>query len=195
MHLNKDEMRREAMRHRERIDPVTEDPDEACEIFFLNIKPQPAQSVGLYVPMGRELDVLPLLEKLLEKGHVCALPVIQKDSRELKFARWQEDEPLEEGPYKVMQPQITDKTEWVEPDIVVVPLLAFDRRGYRLGYGGGYYDATLAALRAKKDILAVGWAYAQQAVLFNLPKEDHDEQLDWVITPQNAQRFKPLLFK
>ena len=70
-----------------------------------------------------------------------------------------------------------------------MPLLAFDRRGHRLGYGEGYYDATLADLRARKKVIAVGLAYAQQAILFNLPAEDHDQPLDWIITPQIAQRY------
>src|SRR6185503_17417551 len=101
---------------------------------------------------------------------------------------WKDGDPLAEGAFGIMQPS-TDAPKWVDPDIVVVPLLAFDRRGYRLGYGSGYYDVTLAALRAKKKIVAVGLGYGQQAVLFNLPSEPHDEKLDWVITPQKAHSF------
>ena len=71
-----------------------------------------------------------------------------------------------------------------------MPMLAFDRPGNRLGHGGGYYDTTLRALREKKKITAVGVAYAQQAVLFSLPVEDHDEKLDWIITEQNTHRFE-----
>ena len=89
----------------------------------------------------------------------------------------------------MLEPVVHEGTQWLEPDVVIVPLLAFDRRGYRLGQGGGYYDATLADLRAKKNIIAVGLAYAQQACLFNLPVEEHDQKLDWVVTPQGAQEF------
>ena len=73
----------------------------------------------------------------------------------------------------------------VEPDVLLVPLLAFDRAGYRLGYGGGYYDRTLAALRAKKRILAVGLAFAVQEVA-QVPHEDFDERLDFVLTEQGV---------
>ncbi len=190
MTLNKDDIRQEAMRHRDRIDPATEDPDEASDIFFESIKPDPSQSVALYWPIGRELDTLPLMERLIKAGHVVALPVVKMDERVLLFARYQEGDELIKGPYDILQPVINDKTELLEPDIFIVPLLAFDRHGYRLGYGGGYYDATLAALRAKrKDVLAVGWACGIQAVLFNLPREDHDEPMDWIITPQKPYRF------
>ena len=76
----------------------------------------------------------------------------------------------------------------VEPDVVLVPLLAFDSGGYRLGYGGGFYDRTLAGLRAKKAITAVGLAYDEQKV-DALPHDSYDERLDWVLTPSGARKF------
>jgi 5-formyltetrahydrofolate cyclo-ligase len=110
----------------------------------------------------------------------------------LGFAFWKDDMELKRGgEHDVLEPVVNDSTRWLDPDIVIVPLLAFDRRGYRLGQGGGHYDATLEKLRAKKKIIAVGLAYAQQACLFNLPVEDHDQKLDWVITPQGAHSFNP----
>lgn len=187
--LGKDTLRHEAVRHRERIDPGSENPEDASALFFEVIKPQTGQVIALYWPKGREIDTAPLMDNLLQAGFTCALPVVVKGQKELRFARWDESVPLAEGPYGVFQPAIDDKTQWVDPDIVIVPLLAFDRHGYRLGYGGGYYDATLSALREKKAVTAVGLAWSQQAVLFNLPVEPHDEKLDWVITPQRAQKF------
>ncbi len=189
MSESKDVLRAEALRHRVMMDPREEDPDGACDVFFEHIKPKADQVVATYWPKEKEFDPYAILERLQKNGHICGLPVVQKDGIELKFARWSEGESLETGPYDVMQPLISEQTQWIEPDIVIVPLLAFDRRGYRLGYGGGYYDATLRALREKKEITAVGVAYAQQACLFNLPVEDHDEKLDWVITPNEALRF------
>jgi 5-formyltetrahydrofolate cyclo-ligase len=188
---NKNTLRVEARRHRARMDVRVEDPIEASNHFFSAIKPEKGQVISAYWPFGREFDSRPLIEKLLEEGFTCTLPVMKKDEKILGFARWQEDMLLKETDYEVMEPVVNDKTEWLEPDIVVVPLLAFDRRGYRLGQGGGHYDATLADLRARKKIVAVGLAYAQQACLFNLPVEDHDQKLDWVITPQGAQSFNP----
>lgn len=190
MSETKETLRQEALRHRVLMDPRSEDPDEACDIFFDSIKPENGQAVATYWPKDKEFDPYAILERLQKNGHLCALPVVQKDSKELKFVSWSEGEPLEEGPFKVQQPVIGPDTEFVEPDIVIVPLLAFDRRGYRLGYGGGYYDVTLRTLRAKKDIVAVGVAFACQACLFNLPVEDHDEKLDWIITPKEAFSFE-----
>lgn len=184
---SKETLRREAIRHRDRIDPGSEDADNACALFFENVKPQKGQVVALYWPKGREFDPAEIAGRLLREGFTCCLPVIQKNKRILKFAKWDDTVKLEEGPFGIMQP--VGKHKWVVPDIVIVPLLAFDRHGYRLGYGGGYYDATLAALRKKKDIVAVGLGYAQQAVLFNLPREEHDQRMDWIITPQKAQPF------
>lgn len=168
------------------MDPRSEDPDLACDIFISHIKPAQDEIIGAYWAKPKEFDPHAIIEKLAERGNAVALPVVEKDSRVLKFARWRDGDPMEKGRYDVMQPAGKD---WIEPDILIVPLLAFDRRGYRLGYGGGYYDATIAHLRAKKEILAIGVGFAQQACLFNLPTEDHDEKLDWVITPEQAFNF------
>ncbi|MBI2234408.1 MAG: 5-formyltetrahydrofolate cyclo-ligase [Micavibrio aeruginosavorus] len=175
-------MRHEALLHRDRIDPREESAEDACENFLKSIDPEPDQIVALYWPKGREFDTIPLLHELLTRGLTCALPVIEKGSRVLKFASWKEGDPLIKGPFGVMQPVADEKTVWVDPDIFVIPYLAFDRHGHRLGYGGGYYDTTLRHYREKKKILSVGYGYGQQAVLFNLPAEDHDEKLDWIIT-------------
>jgi len=190
MSESKKTLRTEALRHRVMMDPRSEDPDEACDIFFDSIKPDKDRVVATYWPKDKEFDPYAILERLQKNGNVCGLPVVQKDTKELKFVRWSEDQPLEKGLYDVQQPVISENTEFIEPDIVIVPLLAFDRQGNRLGYGGGYYDATLKALRAKKDIVAVGVAYAQQACLFSLPVEEHDERLDWLITPKEAFCFE-----
>ncbi len=187
---NKDVLRAEALRHRVMMDPREEDPDGACDIFFEAVKPEPEQAVATYWPKEKEFDPYAILERLLANGNVCGLPVVQKDSRILKFARWAEGDAMEDGPYDIPQPVVNDETQWLEPDIVIVPLLAFDRYGTRLGYGGGYYDATLRALRGGKAITAVGVGFAQQVCLFKLPKEDHDEKLDFVITPQQAHDFR-----
>jgi 5-formyltetrahydrofolate cyclo-ligase len=183
-------LRQEARRHRAMMDLREEVPDAACALFFESLNPAPSQSAALYWPTGKEFDPFLIAQELQARGHVCALPVVEKDTLVLKFAVWKEGDPLEEGAFGIPCPVLNAETVWIEPDIVIVPLLAFDRRGYRLGQGGGYYDATLRDLRARKPIEAVGLAYARQACLFNLPVEPHDEPLDWVITPQEAHCFK-----
>jgi 5-formyltetrahydrofolate cyclo-ligase len=188
----KESLRHEAIRHRDRIDPASENNDSATALFFDHIRPLKGQVIGAYWAKGREFNPDGILERLLRDGFTCALPVMKQGTKELGYAAWKDGDPLIEGPFGVKQPEVGTNTRWVEPDIVVAPLLAFDRRGYRLGYGSGYYDVTLRALRAKKKILAVGLGYSQQAVLFNLPSEPHDEKLDWVITPQKAHDFSSL---
>lgn len=185
---SKQTLREEAIRFRNSIDPMSEDMDEFVSEFFECLKPSAGQIVALYWPRGKEFDTGPLIESLIRAGFTCALPVMQKDSRELKFAEWNESVALVKGPFDVMQPEVNDKTKWVDPDIIVVPLLAFDRHGNRLGYGGGYYDVTLAAIRGRKEVKAVGIGYSLQAVLFNLPAEPHDQKMDWIITPGKVQR-------
>ena len=182
-------LRVEARRHRARMDIRGEDPLKAADYFFQSIPLKEKQVIAGYWPAGSEFDVRPLLERLTEHGYRCALPVVKKDSLVLGFAGWRDDMEMKRGEYDVLEPVVHEGTQCLEPDVVIVPLLAFDRRGYRLGQGGGYYDATLADLRTKKNIIADGLAYAQQACLFNLPVEEHDQKLDWVVTPQGAQEF------
>ena len=186
----KQPLRHEALKHRERIHNFNnEDPDLACDIFFDAIRPSIEQVISYYWPIQKEFDPSGIIEKFTKLGGVSTLPVIDKSSRILKFAKWSDGDPLIAGPFDTLQPEDNENTKWAEPDIILVPLLAFDRKGHRLGYGGGFYDATISSLRAKKNILAVGVGYAQQAVIFNLPTDQHDQKLDWVVTPQEALYF------
>lgn len=187
--MSKKSLREEAIRFRNTLDPSSEDVEQVVTEFFECLKPQAGQVVALYWPKGKEFDTAPLMEELLKQHIICVLPVIKKGDRELKFARFDETIPLEKGAYDIMQPVITEKTQWFDPDIIVAPMLAFDRQGHRLGYGGGYYDTTVAALRARKAVQAVGIGYSAQAVLFNLPSEPHDQKMDWIITPHKVQRL------
>lgn len=190
MTVSKDFLRREALAHRAQIDRSVEDPQSACALFFEAIAPSPHDIVGGYWPKDSEFSPLDILDALLRRGNVCALPIIRSgQDRTLDFAVWNESIPLEKGAFGIHEPCREAVTAFVDPDILLVPLLAFDRKGHRLGYGRGYYDTTLKALREKKRVLAVGIAYGAQAVLFNLPHEPHDVPLDWVVTPQKAHRF------
>ncbi len=184
----KQSIRDEARRQRAWVNLDEEDPQDAAPLFFDAIKPQAGQVIAAYWPKDKEFDPSPILEQLLSQDITCALPVMQGGSLELRFAQYSEGIKLVKGPHGIMQPP-EEGANWLAPDIFIVPLLAFDRRGFRVGQGGGYYDATLNAARAAKDILAVGVGYARQAVLFNLPVEEHDEKLDWVITPCGTHYF------
>jgi 5-formyltetrahydrofolate cyclo-ligase len=186
----KEILRTEALRHRARFDPRSESAEAATDHFLLSVKPTSQQIIAAYWPLNGEFDTRPMLDDLLQRGFTCALPVMQKDSRVLKFALWNDKLPLKASQFGVMEPVMNNLIEWTDPDIVIVPMLAFDRRGYRLGHGYGYYDATLTDLRTRKKILAVGVAYGQQACLFNLPVEPHDQKMDLIITPGGAQDFR-----
>lgn len=189
IHTKKENLRAEAKRARGLLSLNQEQQDNICQLFLNSIEIKKGDVVAAYWPKGRELDTQILIDTLIDKDINVVLPVVQKDSRLMKFARYTHDVNMIEGPYGIGQPEINDKTQWLEPDIFIVPLLAFDRKGARLGYGGGYYDATLSEYKKTKDIICVGLGYAKQACLFNLPTEEHDIKMNWVITEQDAHKF------
>jgi 5-formyltetrahydrofolate cyclo-ligase len=141
--------------------------------------------VSGFASMPDELHVWPLLRRLHGAGVPLALPVVQAKGQPLVFRAWAPGDPMDKGVWDIPEPK-SDKPV-LEPDILLVPLLAFDRRGGRLGYGGGFYDRTLAGLRARKRITAVGLAYDEQEV-DAVPHLDYDERLDWVLTPSGPIR-------
>lgn len=147
-----------------------------------------AGSVGAgYWAMANELDVTPLMERLHgEFGVTCALPVVVGNERPLVFRRWTPGMALEAGGFGTHHPP-ADAPE-VRPDVLFVPMLAFDTQGYRLGWGGGFYDRTLETLRADgRPVIAVGCAYAGQQ-MDNVAHDAHDQPLDWIATDRGVIR-------
>lgn len=138
-------------------------------------------------PLGDELDLRPLLTRLHFAGHPIGLPVVVKKAAPLLFRRWQPGDTLVPGGFGTSMPD-GDKPV-IEPRVLFVPLLAFDRAGYRLGYGGGFYDRTLELLRAGGPRLAVGVAFAAQEVEA-VPRDRYDQKLDWIVTEKEV--FSPL---
>lgn len=154
--------------------------------FLDHFPPDPVLIVAGYVAMRGEADPLPLLAALQEEDVITALPRIEARAAALGFFRWINGEPLVEGTFGTSEPG--QEAEAVTPDIVLVPLIAFDKDGARLGYGGGFYDRTLEALRMRHKVLAVGFAFeAQEAD--NLPAEPHDAALDAVVTEKGVRFF------
>lgn len=186
-HIEKQNLRHTAREHRHKIQQHPDYAEAAAKNFVDHFLSDIPKSVALYMPSGSELDTFPLAEILWARGATVLLPVIDGEKRILKFVPWQKDSTLQKNRFGIFEP-VSD--EFFIPDIILVPLLAFDQQGYRLGQGGGYYDATLADMRAKKDLIAVGYAYAEQAVLFALPREKHDQRLDFVVTPQKIFDFR-----
>lgn len=142
--------------------------------------------VAGYAAVRSELPVWPVLEMLAERGAQLALPCIVGAGQALIFRQWQPAQALETGPLGIDQPG--GDAPILTPTHVLVPLLAFDVVGHRLGYGGGYYDRTLAQLRADGVVMAIGVAYDEQRMA-NVPRAALDQQLDAVVTPSRLYRF------
>ena len=139
--------------------------------------------VSAFHPYLSEISTVELLGKLVAEGWTTALPIVVGKELPLKFRRWVPGEPLVSGLWDIQIPVETSPE--VEPDVLLVPMLAFDRKGYRLGYGGGFYDRTLAKLRALKKVTAIGVAYAGQEI-DAVPHDAHDQPLDWIMTEQET---------
>jgi 5-formyltetrahydrofolate cyclo-ligase len=138
--------------------------------------------------MGVEIDVKPLLAQLHASGHPVGLPVVVKKGEPLVFRQWHPGMALVSGGFGTeVPPPVAPE---VTPRVLIVPLLAFDGEGYRLGYGGGFYDRTLDKLRtgSAADPLAVGVAYSAQHVA-RVPRDDFDQPLDWIATEKAAHHF------
>ncbi len=137
-----------------------------------------------YMPIRSEIDPLPAMEEAAAHGPV-GVPVIRGEGQPLDFSRWGPGCTLRAGPFGAMVPEVDD---FFEPEILIVPLVAFDRRGGRLGYGGGFYDRTLEMLRARRGTMAIGFAYGAQEAA-ELPLEPTDQPLDMVVTELEVISF------
>lgn len=139
-------------------------------------------TVAGYMPMRTEIDPLPAMA-----GHdgAVGVPVIMGADQALQFRRWHMDAQMEVGAFGAMIPKTGD---WIIPQVVIVPLVGFDAQGYRLGYGGGFYDRTLEGLRAKGPVVAIGFAFAAQEMP-QVPIEPTDQKLDMIVTENGARHF------
>lgn len=135
-----------------------------------------------YMPIRTEIDPLPAMAEAAAHGPV-GVPVIQEAGQPLLFSRWEPDCAMKPGPFGALIPE---RDDFFEPEILIVPLVAFDDHGNRLGYGGGFYDRTLEQLRAKRATLAIGFAYADQEA-DALPLEATDQPLDMIVTEKGVR--------
>ncbi len=147
----------------------------------------PASPVSAFWPAGEEIDTRPLIEALYARGHPVGLPVVVARGRPLAFRRWEPGMALVPAGFGLLVPP--PEAPALMPAVAVTPLLAFDRAGYRLGYGGGFYDRTLALLRAQGGVLAVGYAFAVQEVEA-VPRASYDEPLDWLVTDRFVLKLR-----
>jgi 5-formyltetrahydrofolate cyclo-ligase len=145
----------------------------------------PGSAISGFSAIRDEIDPGALLARLNADGHRLCLPVMEGKGKPLVFRAWAPGDEMGKVQWGIAEP-LADKPI-LEPDVVLVPLLAFDAAGYRLGYGGGFYDRTLARLRAIKPVVAVGIAYDELKV-DAVPHQSYDERLDWVLTPSGPIR-------
>ena len=143
--------------------------------------------VSGFSPMKSEINPVPLMRKLADAGAKLALPAIAGRGKPLIMRAWNFGEPLASGQWGIREP-LPEAAE-VAPDILIVPLAAFDRAGHRIGYGAGYFDMTINALRAKKPVTAVGIAFAIQEIS-SVPATECDARLDLVLTERETIDFR-----
>ena len=185
---SKEALRKEALERRASLQPSVPDLSRRVARSFLESIPIPKDAiVSAYFAIGDEADPAPLLEMLRAGGKRVALPRVAGRGKPLDFHLYEEGAELVRGGFGLSEPS----RDWpkVDPDVLAVPLLAFDGLGYRIGYGAGFYDRTLAKLRASKRVIAAGYAFSAQEFA-TIPHDEHDERLDWIVTELGARAFE-----
>ena len=157
----------------------------AARVFPISLAP--GTIVSGFMPLKSEINPVPLMRKLAAAGARLALPVVAGKGKPLIMRAYAIGEPLASGVWGIREPK--PEAPVVEPDILLVPLLAFDRDGHRLGYGAGYYDMTITALRARKPVIAVGIAFAAQE-FDAVPTTPRDARIDLVLTEHEVMDFR-----
>ncbi len=183
--MNKDALRRRAQERRAAISPdcAQRAAQNIARLFFEHEITQDVHSVALYMPIRDEISPVPLLQQLHARGVGCALPIVQGADAPLKFRAYRPEDKLVKGAHGILEPA-ADKPE-VIPEMIIVPLLAFDSLGTRLGYGAGHYDRTLISFSG----IAAGLAYAAQQ-MDDLPRAPHDVALRHILTETGWCAFK-----
>jgi 5-formyltetrahydrofolate cyclo-ligase len=180
----KAELRREAVARRDALPAdARKVAAEAIAARAFPFPVTPGLIVSGFMPMKSEIDPRPLMQTLAAAGAKLALPAIAGRGKPLIMRAWLWGEPLAAGRWGIREPK--PEAPELDPDILLVPLLAFDRAGNRIGYGAGYYDMTIAQLRGRKPVTAVGLAFAAQEVSA-VPATERDERLDLVLTEREA---------
>lgn len=184
---SKELVRKQAVDRRATLKPQIAELSAALAQQFLAQIPIPRNAVvSSYWAIGDEADPQYLESELRRRGHRIVLPRVAGRNQPLDFHLWESGTKLVRGGFGLSEPS----RDWpkLNPDVLIVPMLAFDGAGYRVGYGAGYYDRTIRGLRAAKTITAAGFAFAVQEFP-GLPHLAHDEKLDWIVTENGARRI------
>jgi 5-formyltetrahydrofolate cyclo-ligase len=184
----KAELRAAALAKREALPPQQRvDAAKAIAARDFPVPVAPGAIVSGFSPMKSEINPIPLLRKLFDAGAQLALPVIVGRGKPLIMRAWTFGDPFKAGQWGIREP-VAEAPE-VAPDILIVPLAAFDRHGHRIGFGAGYYDMTISALRAKKKVIAIGIAFAAQEIE-RVPATERDARLDFMLTEREVIDFR-----
>jgi 5-formyltetrahydrofolate cyclo-ligase len=180
-------LRKEAHKRRAQLHPSLrlDAARDAVGHFLGHVPLSKGEVVAAYWPIRDELDIKHLIVKLMDSGQPVALPVVLGDEEPLELRLWEDGAPLYEAGFGTLAPE--DSAPRVVPDVILMPLLGFDKHGTRLGYGGGYYDRTLARLQKRPRL--VGFAFARQEV-DHIPREAHDVPLDAIVTELGVRVFE-----
>jgi 5-formyltetrahydrofolate cyclo-ligase len=182
------DLRRQALARRDALSAAER--AQAAESIAARVFPialAPGAIVGGFMPMKSEINPLPLMRELAAAGARLALPVVAGRGQPLTMRAWAFGEPLVAGVWGIREPPPIAPA--VAPDLLLVPLLAFDRAGHRIGYGAGYYDMTIAALRAQRAVVAIGVAFAAQEIAA-VPATPRDVPLDLVLTEHEVVDYR-----
>lgn len=161
----------------------------SISLNFSDLALAPGTCIAGYLPTRNEADPTALMDEMRLRGHPVALPRVTAEGAPLAFHLWAQGAVPVRGAFSLLEPA----PDWLPltPDIVLVPLLAFDAAGYRLGYGGGFYDRTLRQLRASRPVRAIGIGFSGQEM--EVPHGPEDERLDAVVTEHSVRLFAPQL--
>ena len=185
---SKGELRTAALAARDRLDEAER--EAAARVIAARGLPfpvEPGAVVSGYVPIRSELDPTPLMLQLAAQGAKLALPVVLARGHSLSFRAWAPDDKLVLGSMGIPEP--SPAAAELVPDVMLVPLAAFDRIGHRIGYGGGYYDYTFSHLRKAKHVTGIGLAFSVQEIK-TVPALAHDAALDYVLTEKRVFDFR-----
>ena len=184
---SKELIRKEAADRRAALKSKVAELSQALAQQFLAQVPVPQNAVvSSYWAIGDEADPQFLESELRRHGHRIVMPRVAGRNQPLDFHLWEAGTKLVRGGFGLSEPS----RDWpkLNPDVLIVPMLAFDAAGYRVGYGAGYYDRTIRGLRVAKSVTAAGFAFAVQEFP-ELPHLAHDERLDWIVTENGAHRI------
>ena len=188
--INKKSIRTEMLQRRKSLsdDDIVVASESMCMQLLSCLKTHDnCSEIALYYPINGEISPLPALAEMLAQGYQVSLPMIN-EMGEMSFIRWHgEKDELIEGKLSIPTPKSSSKkADKIIPDIILLPLVAFDKKGNRIGYGGGYYDKTIAFLRQTgyaPKLIGLGYDWQE---IENIQPENHDVQLDYVVTDENG---------